>query len=80
MEYAKFSGVKLIFEVNQGMVARGADVSWLSMYPKEDEVLFPPMCACEVQQTRVNAIAAFNALVGPSQKQRLTALTQVVTL
>lgn len=32
----------------------------------------------EVQQTRVNAIAAFNALVGPSQKQRLTALTQVV--
>lgn len=53
MEYAKFSGVKLIFEFKQGMVSRGADVSWLSMYPKEDEVLFPPMCACEVLQTRV---------------------------
>ena len=34
----------------------------------------------EVQQTRVNAIAAFNALVNPSHKQRLTALTQVVMI
>lgn len=59
MEYAKFSGVKLIFEVNQGMVARGADVSWLSMYPKEDEVLFPPMCACEVKGTRVEGSVVF---------------------
>lgn len=53
MEYAKYSGVKLIFEIQQGMVARGADVSWLSMYPKEDEVLFAPLTACEVQKTRI---------------------------
>ena len=34
----------------------------------------------EVQQTRVNAITAYNALVGPSPKQRLTALSQVVMI
>ena len=53
MDYAKMSGVKLIFEIKQGMVARGADVSWLSMYPKEDEVLFAPLTACEVVKTRI---------------------------
>ena len=53
MEYAKMSGVKLVFEVQQGMVARGADISWMSMYPAEDEVLFPPLCACEVKGSRI---------------------------
>ena len=53
MEYAKMSGVKLVFEVQQGMVARGADISWLSMYPAEDEVLFPPLVACEVIKKRI---------------------------
>ena len=53
MEYAKRSPVKLLFEIQQGMCARGADVSWLSMYPAEDEVLFAPCCACEVHATRV---------------------------
>jgi len=75
MEYAKRSGVKLIFEVNQGMVARGADVSWLSMYPKEDEVLFPPMCACEVQRTRVEGSVVFVELrpgVAPSALQEVS--------
>ena len=37
MEYAHMSGVKLIFEIQQGMVSRGASISWLSMYPAEDE-------------------------------------------
>ena len=67
MDYAKFSGVKLIFEINQGMVSRGADVSWLSMYPKEDEVLFPPMCACEVQGTRVEGSVVIVELRLPDQ-------------
>lgn len=82
MDYAKRSGIKLLFELQQGMVARGADVSWLSMYPNEDEVcklmpcapllapiysrasivcarvllaqvLFAPLTACEVHQTRI---------------------------
>lgn len=29
------------------------------MYPKEDEVLFPPMCACEVQKTRIEGSVVF---------------------
>ena len=52
MHYAKMSGVRMLFEIHQGMVARGADVSWLSMYPNEAEILFPPICACEVIKTR----------------------------
>jgi hypothetical protein len=36
-----------------GMVARGASIAWLSQYPNEDEVLFPPVCALEVARTRV---------------------------
>lgn len=31
-EYAMRSHINLIFEIKQGMVARGADVSWLSQY------------------------------------------------
>ena len=38
MQQAKLSGVKLIFEVQQGIASRAADVSWLSMDPKKDEV------------------------------------------
>ena len=53
MEYARYSKIKLIFEIKQGMVARGADVSWLSMYPSEEEVLFSPLTAMEVQNKRV---------------------------
>jgi hypothetical protein len=53
-DYAKYSNVKLLFEIKQSMVARGADISWLSMYPNEDEVLFPPLTACEVRKTRID--------------------------
>ena len=31
-----------IFEMQMGMVDRGADLSWLSQYPHEKEVLLPP--------------------------------------
>ena len=48
----KMSGVRMLFEIHQGMAARGADISWLSMYPNEDEILFPPMTALEVITTR----------------------------
>ena len=32
----------IVFEIQQGMVDRGADISWLSQYPHEKEVLFGP--------------------------------------
>ena len=53
MEYASHSGVGVVFEVQQGMVDRGCDVSWLSQYPHESEILFAPLCGMEVQRTRV---------------------------
>ena len=44
----------LVFEIQQGMVDRGADVSWLSQYPHEKETLFGPLTGLEVQGTRVD--------------------------
>ena len=45
MGYAAGSGQKMgiVLEMQQGMVDRGADVSWLSVYPAEAEVLYPPL-------------------------------------
>jgi hypothetical protein len=36
-----------IFEMQMGMVDRGADLSWLSQYPHEKEVLLPPLTGIE---------------------------------
>ena len=36
-----------------GMVDRGADVSWLSQYPGECEILFAPLTGLEVTGKRV---------------------------
>ena len=50
MGYAKGSGTRMgiVIEVQQGMVNRGADVSWLSQYPHEKETLFGPLTGIEV--------------------------------
>jgi hypothetical protein len=37
-----------IFKIEIGAVDRGADVKFLSQYPGEDEVLFPPLSYLEV--------------------------------
>ena len=42
-----------IFEMDQGMVSRGADVSIFSQYPHESEVLFSPLLGVEVLGTAV---------------------------
>ena len=52
MEYAAGSGMPLIFEVQQGLVARGANVAWLSQFPAESEVLFGPLTSLEVYRIR----------------------------
>ena len=36
-----------------GMVDRGADISWLSQYPHEREILFAPLASLELRATRV---------------------------
>ena len=43
----------LIFEIQQGMVDRGADISFLSQYPLEKEILFNPLTGLEVSGSRV---------------------------
>jgi len=43
-----------IFEMQMGMVDRGADLSWLSQYPHEKEVLFPPLTGLEALETEVD--------------------------
>ena len=35
-------------QIEQGMVNRGADISWLSQYPHEQEILFAPLSSLEV--------------------------------
>ena len=36
-----------VFEMQMGMVDRGADLTWLSQYPHEREVLLPPLTGLE---------------------------------
>ena len=51
-------GVKLLFELKQGMVARGADIP-LSMYPNENEILFAPSphARCRRLESRVACLS-----------------------
>jgi hypothetical protein len=53
MGYAK-GKTGLLFEMQMGMVDRGADLAWLSQYPHEKEVLFGPLSGLEVQSMRVD--------------------------
>lgn len=53
MDYATQSqAAGTIFEIQMGMVDRGADLSWLSQYPHEQEVTFAPLTGLEVTGTR----------------------------
>ena len=38
------------FEMQTGLVTRGATLGWLSYYPEEKEVCFPPCTALEVRR------------------------------
>ena len=53
LEYAQDSAAGVIFEIHQAMVDRGAELSWLSQYPHEKEVTFPPLTALEVRDSHV---------------------------
>ena len=50
---APSAGAALVFEIQMGMINRGADLSWLSQYPHEAEILFAPLTGVEVTGTRV---------------------------
>ena len=51
MSYAS-SGVGFVFELQQGMIDRGANLTPLSQYPHEKEILFAPLTGIEVQSMR----------------------------
>ena len=44
----------LVLQIQMGMVDRGADISWLSQYPHEKEILYGPLTGIEVQSTRID--------------------------
>eukprot|EP00445_Apocalathium_hangoei_P041850 CAMPEP_0203973722 /NCGR_PEP_ID=MMETSP0359-20131031/99736_1 /ASSEMBLY_ACC=CAM_ASM_000338 /TAXON_ID=268821 /ORGANISM="Scrippsiella Hangoei, Strain SHTV-5" /LENGTH=963 /DNA_ID=CAMNT_0050911887 /DNA_START=80 /DNA_END=2970 /DNA_ORIENTATION=- len=45
----------LLFEIQLGMVDRGADLRWLSQYPHEAEICFGPLSGLQVIRTRVES-------------------------
>ena len=47
-------GAPTVFEMQTGMVDRGASISVLSQYPWEEEILFAPLLGMEVLRTRVD--------------------------
>ena len=44
---------RILFELRMGMVARGANVSKLSQFPEEAEILFAPLTGLEVTEIPV---------------------------
>ena len=54
LAYAGSSGGPgVVFAIQQGMVDRGADISWLSQYPHEKEILFAPLAGLEIRKLSV---------------------------
>ena len=51
--YAADGAGGFVFEIQMGMIDRGADISFLSQYPHEREILFAPLTGIEVQNTQV---------------------------
>ena len=59
-DYAASGGkAGIVFEIQMGMVDRGASLSWLSQYPHEDEILFAPLTgnAATPNPCRVTVVA-----------------------
>lgn len=51
--YAHGGRTGVIFEIQMGLIDRGADLSWISQYPTEEEILFAPLTGIEIVNTRV---------------------------
>ena len=58
-QYAASAGVgaSFVFEIQQGMVDRGADIGFASQYPHDREILFAPLTGLEVRSTRLDKSA-----------------------
>ena len=51
--WAKEGDAMTVMEFQMGMIDRGADLSWLSQYPHEREVLLPPLTGVEALSSDV---------------------------
>ena len=54
MEYAQRGKAGVLLEIKQTLTARGASLQWLSQYPGETEICFPPLCALTVNNKRAH--------------------------
>ena len=74
LRYAEGDGDKpgFLFEIQQGMVDRGAELAFLSQYPHEREILFGPLTGIEVLHTRIDGSVV---VIECSFSINLTALT-----
>ncbi|EKX44271.1 hypothetical protein GUITHDRAFT_62307, partial [Guillardia theta CCMP2712] len=48
LEYATRGDHPTVFEISCGAVDRGASVKFLSQYPDEEEILYPPLSYLEL--------------------------------
>ena len=51
VRYASSGKVGMVFEIQMGMVDRGAELEWLSQYPGEREICFAPLTVTHCQVT-----------------------------
>jgi hypothetical protein len=70
-------GPGIVFEIQQGMINRGAELQWLSQYKHEVEILFGPLTGIEVQKVRIDG-AVRVIEVGLSINLNALTLEQVV--
>jgi len=55
LDYAVTSNAAVLFQIQEGYVDRGADLSWLSQYPHEKEITFPPLTTLEVKSKQAES-------------------------
>lgn len=76
--YATGKKGSILLEIDQGMIARGADISFISQYPHEKEVLFNPLTGLEVKSTRVEG-SVLVISVAPSINLNALTIDQVTS-
>ena len=68
----------VILEITQGLIDRGADLKWLSQYPHEAEVLFPPLTGLEFLDFRVDENGLLIWTVRPSVNLHSLTIEKVI--
>jgi hypothetical protein len=60
LHYASSSQSGIVYEIQQTMTSKGADLSWLSQYPHEKETCFPPRTGPPVEPVASPDAGAFS--------------------